>query len=298
MAPILRHVLTWLLPLSLGLGGTVQAEPPAAPAPVLKPALWKVSDADTTIYLFGTIHALPEGMVWLQGPVAEAFDRSDTLVTELPDLDATQVSAAVLSLAPLPKGQTLRGLLPRKERRALENELRASKLDPAQFDAVKPWFAAISLLVMKLKSAGFGKESGVEIALDARAKAQNKPRIGLETMAQQLAQFDALSLKDQRALLQAVIKAHDGGARDLSGLVKEWGEGDATRLARLLKEDDRDPLSKPLIADRNRNWAGWIGTRLDQPGTVFVAVGAGHLAGKGSVQDDLAQAGIQTTRVQ
>jgi uncharacterized protein YbaP (TraB family) len=53
-----------------------------------------------------------------------------------------------------------------------------------------------------------------------------------------------------------------------------------------------------LITDRNVAWAKWVKARLDKPGTVFVAVGAGHLAGTGSVQDQLATAGVVSKRVQ
>ena len=37
---------------------------------------------------------------------------------------------------------------------------------------------------------------------------------------------------------------------------------------------------------------------MQQPGTVFVAVGAGHLAGDQSVQDYLKERGLTVSRVQ
>ena len=56
-------------------------------------------------------------------------------------------------------------------------------------------------------------------------------------------------------------------------------------------------LRKALFTDRNARWAEWIDVRLDKPGTVFTAVGAGHLGGKDSVQDFLAKKGIKAERV-
>src|SRR3546814_9737167 len=47
------------------------------------PALWKLADEDTTIYLFGTVHALPDGVAWFRGPVADALTQSDEVVTEI-----------------------------------------------------------------------------------------------------------------------------------------------------------------------------------------------------------------------
>ena len=49
---------------------------------------------------------------------------------------------------------------------------------------------------------------------------------------------------------------------------------------------------------RNERWAEWVARRLETPGTVFVAVGAGHLAGEVSVQAMLAERGLATERVQ
>ena len=63
-------------------------------------------------------------------------------------------------------------------------------------------------------------------------------------------------------------------------------------------EQDDPGLAKVLLIDRNKTWASWIRARLDRPGTVFMAVGAGHLGGKGSVQDQLATKGVKSSRVQ
>jgi len=52
-----------------------------------------------------------------------------------------------------------------------------------------------------------------------------------------------------------------------------------------------------LLTERNRRWAAWIKARMAKPGTVFLAVGAGHLAGSDSVVADLGKAGLTAERV-
>jgi uncharacterized protein YbaP (TraB family) len=52
-----------------------------------------------------------------------------------------------------------------------------------------------------------------------------------------------------------------------------------------------------MFTERNANWAGWIAQRLQEPGTVFVAVGAGHLAGRDSVQAKLTELGVKSARI-
>src|SRR5687767_2295067 len=54
--------------------------PQAAKSP--GPALWKVADQDTTIYLFGTIHMLPAGHEWRTPLLDQAFASADELVIE------------------------------------------------------------------------------------------------------------------------------------------------------------------------------------------------------------------------
>jgi uncharacterized protein YbaP (TraB family) len=53
-----------------------------------------------------------------------------------------------------------------------------------------------------------------------------------------------------------------------------------------------------LLKKRNANWAQWIDDRMDKPGTIFIGVGAGHLAGPDSVQRMLKTRGFKVKRVQ
>ena len=95
-------------------------------------------------------------------------------------------------------------------------------------------------------------------------------------------------------------------ARDLDGLVTmmdemvaEWLEGDADGLAEIMNRGLTDPVvAAALLYQRNERWAEWIDERMDEPGAVFIAVGAGHLAGEQSVQDYLRSRDIEVTRVQ
>ncbi len=308
MIALIRRLLALLSPLALGWSAGAQAQQhhptpqPAVlvPAPeTLHPALWKVADADTTIYLFGTIHALPKGLDWLDGPIAQALDGSQQLVTEIPELDPVAVQTVVLRRGMLPAGQTLRPKLRPKERARLEAALKSAGLPVSAFDRYKPWYAAVVLGSLPIANSGYGTAEGVEDRLAARAKAHAVPRTGLETFDYQLGIFDTLPAASQRKFLMGVIDESKTVADELATLVSEWGQGHAARLAELLNDEASDPaMTRALVAERNRNWAAWIKARLASPGTVFVAVGAGHLAGKGSVQNDLAVAGVATTRVQ
>jgi uncharacterized protein YbaP (TraB family) len=271
--------------------------PHRAAAPLARPALWKLADADTTIYLFGTIHVLPKGANWFNGEVARAFAASHELVTEV--ADTSGVSAATLSKAMLPEGQSLRGMMSPAERVAFEKALADLDKPAAALDRFEPWYAAIALSTLPLMKAGYGAENGVEAALDARAKALRRNHIGLETAEYQLGLFDSLPADVQKRYLSEIVEHMPTIRQELVAIVEEWKRGNAERLAQLMNADEDDPvLVANLITNRNRAWAQWIKARMDKPGVVFLAVGAGHLAGPGSLQDQLRTLGFTATRVQ
>ena len=96
-----------------------------------------------------------------------------------------------------------------------------------------------------------------------------------------------------------MIENYDQIGPQIDQLFDAWGKGDGEALAKVMNADMDDPrLTQTLITGRNRQWAKWIAQRLATPGSVFVAVGAGHLAGPGSVQEQLVRAGLTVTRVQ
>ncbi len=301
---ILKRLLTPLVALiALSGSASAPAEPaaPVATAPAVQahPALWKVSGHDTTIYLFGTIHLLPPGIDWLNGPLAYALDHSDTLMTELPDLPPGDIAAALLRHGTLPADKNLRRMMGEKERGQLEAALTALHLPLTLFDHNKAWVAAATLPILQLQKAGYNLESGAENALTKRATQLGKARGGLETADFQFGQFDVLSDVQQLEYLGSVLEALPQINAEIATMVGNWSRGDAPSLAAQLNADSDSPaLAEALIFSRNRNWADWVESRMKQPGTVFIAVGAGHLGGNGSVQDVLAKHGVKAVRVQ
>jgi uncharacterized protein YbaP (TraB family) len=298
MQSFLRRLAGFLLALASCLSVPASAQQPA-PVETARPALWKVADDDTTIYLFGTIHALPAGIDWFGGPILQAFDGSQELVTEITETDPLEMQQIVLRHAVLPQGQSLRGLLSPEEKASYEKEMGALGLPVQAFDGYEPWYAAIALSTLPLIRSGYAAENGVEQALDARAKALGHPHTALETAEYQIGLFDSLPLDAQKRYFAEVVEKLPTVAGELSQIIAAWRTGDAENLARLMNADEDDPaLIELLLINRNKAWAGWIKHRLDKPGAVFVAVGAGHLAGPGSVQEQLAAKGITAERLQ
>jgi uncharacterized protein YbaP (TraB family) len=271
---------------------------PGASAPSridARPALWVVRDADTTIYLFGTIHVLPRGVAWFDGGVKAAFDASDALVLELvlPEPEAMRRLVAEMGMRPWALD------LPPADRAKLARTLADLALAPDALDHMEPWLAATTLSVRALERIGYGSGDGVEAILHAAAVKAGKPVAGLETPRAQFALFDSLSDTAQRSLLVETIDGLPKIGATMARTTAAWRDGDAEALAALVNADlaHSPELARRLLTDRNAAWSDWVAARMAEPGTVFVAVGAGHLAGGRSVQAMLARRGMTVQQV-
>ncbi|WP_336963269.1 TraB/GumN family protein [Sphingobium aquiterrae] len=292
-----------LLPFSLLVSSPAPAREPAAAPVTVKadPALWVVKDKDTTIYLFGTVHVLKPGYEWFTGGVKKAFDASDELVLEViepEDQAAMGREMGAIGVAPA-DSPALSTRLTEEARRKYIAAMEQTGLPWQAFERFKPWMAGMVLSVAPLTNLGYDPKLGVEKVLSAAAKANGKTIGALETVSQQLGFFNGLDDGQQIAFLNATVDGLPEAESQFASLMANWAAGDPDALAKEMNESlEATPvLAKVLIEDRNANWAQWIDKRLETPGTVFVAVGAGHLAGAPSVQQKLKALGIHAKRV-
>ena len=283
---------------ALTAGGCATPEVAAAEVQP-KPALWKLADADTTIYLFGTIHLLPKGLDWRTPALDQAIAQSGELYLEtVIDKDAIESAKAVKTLGMAEGLPPLVERVPEEKRAALAERIATLGLKPGQLDRFETWAAAMTLLSASFKELGLESELGVERALEARYA--NKKVSGLETVGQQFGFLDGLSEEGQRLFLEGVLDDPADARANFADMLKAWAAGDVEGIAANFDAETAlsPELREVLMTRRNATWAEWLAKRLDQPGTLMVAVGAGHLAGKDSVQAMLAGKGLTVERVQ
>lgn len=285
---------------SLLLTAVLAACGSAAPAaPQAKPALWKLSDPDTTIYLFGTVHVLPDGLKWR----TERFDRTvgqaKELVLEINDVDDKAGLAQVYKrLAFTPGLPPVLDRVPAAKRADMEALIKKMGLQPAQLDGMETWAVAVTLGASMYAGMGASSDNGVENQL--RTSFKGRPIEGLETTEQQLGYFDAMPEATQRKLLVSMLDDVKTASTDFQKMLAAWSSGDTRAIATTFDDELKDSpeIAQILIDRRNANWVQWLKKRLDKPGAVLVAVGAGHLAGKGSVIDLIQKQGLKVQRLQ
>lgn len=290
--------------LAAGLALAATFAPARTPPPlVAKPALWKLADADTTIWLFGTIHVLPPGYKW-RGPAVDralASAQSLTLETVL-DIDPGKVATLLATLGRAEGLPPLAERVPATKRAALVDLMKEAGLPSAALDGYKTWAAAVMLTGAALGRIGIAADgaSGVEPQLSAAFRAAGKPVEGFETPEMQLGFFDALPESGQRAFLTATLDGPADAGKEFRALLTAWSKGDVARIARAFADEPEFTAEARdlLIRRRDAAWADALAKRLERPGAIFVAVGAGHLVGPDSVQRMLAVKGLDVVRVQ
>lgn len=290
-------VRRWIAAAALLLAGCGEAPQPRSQGGL---ALWEVSDADTRIVMMGALHALPDGVDWLNGRVAELAETADELVLEIPpDESPEDQSRAFTRLAVRPPASVL-ARVPAD----LRDELRDAAMQAGQplgaLDHMDDWAVAVLLSATSINRSGMDRANGVEAVLTDRFRRTGRPVGGLETAAGQFAIFDGLPAASQRAYLIDVLEDEADAHDPLPQAVADWRRGDADALGRLVNGElaGNPALRDALLVRRNRAWAEWIARRLDRPGVVLLAVGAGHLAGADSLQSLLTARGLRVRRVQ
>ena len=282
----------------------------AVPAPALAdapaeradadPAMWVIRDDDTTVYLLGTFHLLDDRRDWFNDEVRVAFDGASELVLEfgLPQ-DPAELQPVIMRSASAPPGRPLAQRLRPEVAQRLATALGRLGLPAQAFDGFDPWFAAMSLFTAGAQRLGITGANGPETILTAAAASRSLPVSGVETPEEQFAMMDAVAEDIQVRQLELTLDAMEQLEETLEPMTDAWAEGDNERLFTLMNGAlaSSPAVYRALFVERNARWADWIRTRMERPGTVFVAVGAGHLAGPDSVQRQLAARGLVAQRL-
>ncbi|MBX3561537.1 MAG: TraB/GumN family protein [Sphingomonas sp.] len=279
---------------------------PAATASAPRPAIWLLSRGDTKIYLFGTVHILPPELQWRSAALDRVIGEADELVLEIAADEMEQPDPAALQAMMLGKTAPLEWRVSPNRRAALRAMVADSGLQPLMLDQMQTWAATMTLSVAQLV-AGHAEDgsieeamanmSGAEDALTAAFRERGKPISGVETVGEQMSFFGSMSFTAQREMLEEMVDAHASGAgAAFDPNESGWVSGDVESIAEEMRAMNPD-LYDALLTRRNAAWTDWLIARLERPGTVLFAVGAGHLAGEHSVQAMLEARGFTVARI-
>jgi uncharacterized protein YbaP (TraB family) len=294
-------ILTGLIGLiSCGVQGTVDERVDAARARNDGPAIWVVKDYDTTLYLFGTVHLLPADKSWLRDDVKEVFDKSGTVFFEADSGREGQIEATVLtqSLGFYTNGARLTDKFDRYQLRLLEAAALSSETPLAALQNMKPWLAAEILTLAAAQQAGLSSAMSADEALKSRAQRQQKNIRYLDDIETQIRASADQPDFVQEIMIMDALEGYNSLGDNLRRTADNWIIGRTDYLLQnVIKSKMRSPdLYQSLFTDRNRQWAKILTRYMEDSGTAFAAVGAGHLLGDDSLITYLKDAGYDVNR--
>jgi uncharacterized protein YbaP (TraB family) len=265
------------------------ATAPAEAIVVATPAIWRVKGAHGTVYLFGSVHVMKPNVEWESAKVKAALTSSDVIYLEIANLDDTASAQPLALQFGLDQAHPLSTKITKDDLALLDTAAKSMGLPGEQmFEPMQPWLVSTALQVLPMLKAGYAPTSGIDTKLLAESKAAQKPIKGFETMEDQIHLMADLPQEQQVEMLHKELTEMDKAAGEMNDLVTAWEHGDVEKIGKI----DNDELAtkypaeyKRLVVDRNTKWTATLDGLLKDPatGTVFVTVGAAHLAGPDSV---------------
>jgi len=285
-SPLLALLLTFAL---------AACAPQPQPA---RPAFWQVTGPNgEKAWLLGTIHALPRPADWRSPAIDKAFAEADSVAVEVSGLgDAAAMSRAYARLSTSADLPPLAQRIDPAMRAALAERLKRAGQSEADYANTETWGAA--LMLARADAAPQDSANGIDRAVLRLAR--GKRVIEFEGAEAQFGIFDALPEKEQRDLLEAVLREGASPAGESADLAEAWRRGD---FAAIEAETHRGLLADPelraaLFTGRNRTWADRMASEFNTGHKLFVAVGAAHMAGKDGLAAMLAARGFKVERLQ
>lgn len=297
-----------LLALSLSaflLLPPAQAEPPAAAAaPIARPLLWKVSDADNSVYLLGSFHLLKVDDYPLPAEVDRAFDAAESLLFEVDPqaMTAPETLATMQKYMAYEDGTRLSTALPKATLDKLETMVSAGGGSLAALEHSEPWAVSLGLVLGITQSMGFRPDLGVDRHLMERAAQAGKPTGGLETVEDQFRAMDSVPHAEQAKGLEEFLDDPRKMVRQMGDMHAWWRAGDAGRLDAEMRAEmakDTPETYRLLNLARNQAWLPLVEQRLTESKSddTLVVVGALHLLGEDGLVEQLRGKGYTVERL-
>ena len=299
---ILFTVLTAFLLFACNQGGRVDDKVAASHARYDGPAMWKITDHDSTLYLFGTVHLMQPDINWQRRDMQAAFDNVGTVFFETPDDEksALQVSILQRQYGVYAEGERLSDHLDGINLNRLTAAAYNAEIPLARLESFKPWLAADILTVAGADIAGLRYANSADAQMRTKAEQANKSIRALDTVE---TYFEAVAKQPNWVQMQAfegTIKNFNTLVRDTKTVNAAWLIGNTELLETELLTPaaaSSPELYAALFTQRNKKWAKTLDEFMKGDTNAMVVVGIGHLLGAGGLPTQFEDLGYTTERV-
>lgn len=271
--------------LMLALCVATAACAPSEEAPA--PPVWRVEQGETTVYLFGSAHALTPDARWRSRALDAALADAEQVVFEIAPgaAQSPETQDLFAALGRNPAGVTLSSQLAREDAARLDRVAQRLNLSREALETMRPWAAAQQIALASALAQGVRPDLGVEAVLGQAL--EGRPAAGLETPRQQLEVLASLSPDRERRLLRLTLEQAETDPTEILQAQAAWIRGDGEAIAALTRDGFLgldQAFYDAMIADRNRAFAEAAAARLTGADEdVLIVVGAAHLSGPDGV---------------
>lgn len=279
------------------------ASAPSEPTFPPGPALYVVSDADSTVYLFGTLHIRQPNEQWGGARAQAGLAEASEVWTEL-DMSSemqAQMQGLVVRYGLAQPGRPLSSFFSEEENARIAATARAIGLPPEGLNMFQPWLAGLTIQIMQMVRDGYNAEAGADRMIDEWARANGKTSRWFETAEQQIQMMAGMSPDVQRQMVLDAVDEADAGGDMINRMATAWETGDLVTLERLVIADTQreyPEMYEALIVNRNNAWVATLHQELQGSGVDFVAVGMGHVIGEDGLVAQLRALGYTVERVE
>ena len=254
----------------------------SAQAPKEKALLWKISGKQlkSPSYLYGTYHLLCPDDLQLSDNVKNAVKASSKVYLEL-DFDDPEMMQKMQANMLMEGDASIKNLLPDSTfQKASKSFLATTGISLEMLSKMKPILLSVMLYPSLMKC----ELSSPEQLFATMAAEQNKTVEGLETVEEQMKVMDQIPYSEQAHMLVDYLLDPEKFNKETIDLLKQYKVGDLDAMEKSMN-DPTQSYSKYLdgmLLQRNRNWIPII-MKQSNENPIFIAVGAGHLAGEEGV---------------
>lgn len=277
--------------------------PAKVPESIKRPLLWKVSDADNSVYLLGSFHLLRPDDYPLPAEVDRAFEDAESLLFEVDpiQMNAPETMVIATKYMAYEDGRSLSTVLPKSTLEKLDKMTAGGSLVKAM-EQSEPWAVSLGLIMGVTQAMGFKVELGLDRNLMERATKAGKPTAGLETVDAQLRALDSVPYKEQATGLEEFLDDPEKAAQQMKDMHAWWRAGDTAKLDSEMRAEMamKTPASYKLLdVDRNNAWLPQVEKRLtgSTGDDTLVVVGSLHLLGEDGLVEKLRAKGYKVERI-
>ncbi|GHV43033.1 hypothetical protein FACS189490_12960 [Clostridia bacterium] len=270
---------------------------------------YKVSDADNTVYLLGSVHILNNAVYPMSKAVMAGFADSTVLVGEIDMSDTGEMLDLAARYMYYDGGDTIDKHISAEDYALYEEYMGTVGLTKETYDVIKPWAAAITIQSITASLAQGDAGLGADQLFFAIAG--DRKVLELESAEFQYKLLDGLSESTQSWLLSSSLNGEESDSESVVGMVDAWVHGDAEAMDSLVSAEDTDgELSEAeaaaakeyhiaLFESRNGAMSEKVIKMLtdDAVNNYFVIAGAGHMVGETGIVKSLEKAGYTVTQI-